>query len=1070
MAFTNSPLVDYTLISPNKTVGRNHAIDMITIHCTGSGHTTVEKLGNGFHNPSRGASSNYGIGSDGRIGMYVEEKDRSWCTSSGDNDHRAITIEVSSEGTHPYKTKDVCIEACIKLCADICKRNNIKALLWKGDASLLYQVDKQNMSVHRWLAAKACVPTWSEVLTKEGWKALENVEIGDEIACATLDGLSIVFKPVEDIVPIKDQDTYTCNGFTATKDHRMVYSMDREENKEYLIQHYGDLLALGTPSHVYIPLAGNNNEANALDLTRAQMAFIMALQADGSYDRRENGEISRITFHFSKERKIERLRKILDKLGYIYQESNSPNDGTKYFRIKTDDNPDLIPSIEGKYLDNKKFTWEWLNMSGEQADFFFNELMLWDGCAAANSYCSYERQNLDVVSAIAAINGRGSAVVESQSSVSIYKNPHMTLSKEVKRNSKNRDKEGNTRVSCITIETGIFLCRQNGKTFIIGNCPGEYIYNKLTYIANEVNRRIGSNIVNPQVSLNDNPNQKASKSSSSSGKSSTNSQGSGGLAANVASGVLSAALQASYTMSMGRKSSFSPYDDGSKMAKIKNARTNRAGTASQLYNKIKAVDTYIGQGHDTTSFITFSVNGFQLDTRAQNSFDHYAISLENTKTGVGQGNKFKLIIAYHKHFSNYSDINKLEQALGPLRQGSTMVNNFSTTRTNLTKNVCSLTYGYNASDNQLVSPTYVGLLLKYTVTADKQIVTYVLEGYTGEQVSVNTVNWYPNIVGMKQTTTGKLEQVALGTLDLKNSPNKPSDEQMRELIKELNTQYSGGITFQPYLALDCFLQDYNASIAQSGGTQYYLLDCTSQKRGRLSDENTLEPVHLSLCRGQTPIQYIEYCISLFKYKQTTNYAIQYLEQSGETSERFVYEFVRDPDTPQIMYICVDVIDSSDSDSKVAYTFTGYSTDNNLLIDYNLNYDGTVALALSDSIDANNEDLNAIYIDSNGQLRAKQSITRDMFVFGEIEDVVVAKQNTWIDKVSIANQCTMRTFGLPFEISVGTVFKCGIYITDTLHHSSGNCFVTGMVDRIENNSFTTDFTMIRLPGRNSAIKD
>lgn len=111
MAFTNSPLVDYTLISPNKTVGRNHAIDMITIHCTGSGHTTVEKLGNGFHNPSRGASSNYGIGSDGRIGMYVEEKDRSWCTSSGDNDHRAITIEVSSEGTHPYKTKDICIEA-----------------------------------------------------------------------------------------------------------------------------------------------------------------------------------------------------------------------------------------------------------------------------------------------------------------------------------------------------------------------------------------------------------------------------------------------------------------------------------------------------------------------------------------------------------------------------------------------------------------------------------------------------------------------------------------------------------------------------------------------------------------------------------------------------------------------------------------------------------------------------------------------------------------------------------------------------------------------------------------------
>jgi len=152
---SNSPLVSYTKISPNKTSPRNHKIDTITIHCV-VGQCTVETLGEVFAPTSRQASSNYGIGYDGRIGMYVEEKDRSWCTSSSSNDHRAITIEVESDTTHPYAVKDKALAALIDLCTDICKRNGIKKLLWKGDKNLIGQVDKQNMTVHRWFANKSC--------------------------------------------------------------------------------------------------------------------------------------------------------------------------------------------------------------------------------------------------------------------------------------------------------------------------------------------------------------------------------------------------------------------------------------------------------------------------------------------------------------------------------------------------------------------------------------------------------------------------------------------------------------------------------------------------------------------------------------------------------------------------------------------------------------------------------------------------------------------------------------------------------------------------------------------------
>lgn len=152
---SNSPLVSYTKISPNKTSPRRHAIDTVTIHCV-VGQCTVETLGRVFADPARQASSNYGIGTDGKIAMYVEEKDRSWCTSNADNDNRAITIEVASDTTHPYAVNDAAYKALISLLTDICMRNGIKKLIWKGDKSLIGQPEKQNMTVHRWFANKSC--------------------------------------------------------------------------------------------------------------------------------------------------------------------------------------------------------------------------------------------------------------------------------------------------------------------------------------------------------------------------------------------------------------------------------------------------------------------------------------------------------------------------------------------------------------------------------------------------------------------------------------------------------------------------------------------------------------------------------------------------------------------------------------------------------------------------------------------------------------------------------------------------------------------------------------------------
>ena len=156
-------MVAYTKLSPNHSGQRTHTIDRITPHCV-VGQCTAEGLGDWFAKSSTQASSNYGIDRDGRVGLYVEEKNRSWCSSSNANDQRAITIECASDTAEPYAFRDVVYQTLIKLCVDICKRNGKKKLIWFGDKdkTLNYspKSDEMILTVHRWFANKSCPGNW----------------------------------------------------------------------------------------------------------------------------------------------------------------------------------------------------------------------------------------------------------------------------------------------------------------------------------------------------------------------------------------------------------------------------------------------------------------------------------------------------------------------------------------------------------------------------------------------------------------------------------------------------------------------------------------------------------------------------------------------------------------------------------------------------------------------------------------------------------------------------------------------------------------------------------------------
>ena len=486
---SNSPLVTYTKLSPNKTVMSNKKNTHIVIHHM-AGILTVEQCGNVFASSSRQASSNYGVDGKGHVGLYVDESNRAWTTGSREIDSKAVTIEVANDQTGGnWHVSDTALRKTIELCADICKRNGIAKLNYTGNKS-------GNLHMHQWYQNTSCIPTNSELLTRNGWVKLSDIEVGDEVACADLDNLNITFEEVYDKVPTRQQDTYTNHGLTATKDHRMVYRI--QSNPTWRIELFNKLLE-DKGRNLFIPTAGNSH-FDGLMLSDDMIAFYIAVQADGHYMyEKDSGGEKRyygLEFHFSKGRKVERIKDILDKIHLEYKETIQSN-GTTKIRVYNADGINVVTDICEKYLKDKCFTWEWINLSPSQAQFFLDEIMNWDGCRAGKKYSSTQPINLDIVNAIAALNNVNSKVVGTDV---FFMGPAYTgILDETKRNIK-QDGRAITEVSCVSVKTGIILIRQNGRTFIVGNCPGPYLASKFAYIADEVNKILNGNAPKPTTS------------------------------------------------------------------------------------------------------------------------------------------------------------------------------------------------------------------------------------------------------------------------------------------------------------------------------------------------------------------------------------------------------------------------------------------------------------------------------------------------------------------------------------------------------------------------------------------
>ena len=470
MAFTNSKLATYVSISPNRTINRNQPITKITIHHM-AGVCSLEEFDSIVKNPNRQMSSNYAIDKNARVGLFCEEKDRSWCSSSPYNDHRSITIEVSNSSygdASGWPISEKVYAKLIDLCVDICQRNNIKQLTFTGDQN-------GSLTYHYMFSSTACLPiNRTELLTPSGWKLLKDIKIGDTIATVQLNDLGIKFDTVENMVPFKIQDTYTKCDFEATSDHRVVYC-DNKGNVcvDTYMNIYNNKQQASFINAGYI-----NNPCGLKDIGSSEIDFLVAVQKFGRYIK--NGDcLQGIEFTLSEHQKIVYVEDLLNELEIDYDKKYADSH-QRVANIKVFDKECV--DICKKFLDEDRcFTWDWLNMNRFQFNIFMDSL---------NKY--YERyfyslndQNIDVVQAIASLNGIGTKVSKDNGIMYFRRITRLNDPIEKKRHARQK-------VSCVTVKSGFILIRQNGVTTITGNCPGPWIKAHTQDICNKVNTRLNN--------------------------------------------------------------------------------------------------------------------------------------------------------------------------------------------------------------------------------------------------------------------------------------------------------------------------------------------------------------------------------------------------------------------------------------------------------------------------------------------------------------------------------------------------------------------------------------------------
>ena len=478
---SNSPLAtrfDWAY-SGNYTQGRQEKLRGIVIHHACS--YNIDSVARTFQTKGRNGSAHYCVcGKD--ISLMVDESNTAWHCSNWHGNNRTIGIETCNETLAPdYKISDQTFDTLCRLVADIAKRNGFGKLQYLPDG------DGTGITGHKdWVGAStACCPLdVTDVLTDKGFVSLRNVTKKHKVAQWDTKTMKVSFANPISIVGPFNATVKKIRYTELTNDHTVFTKQierRRTANRGKWTGKY-EAKKWGSSDRFTFPVEAKYHGKGLGELTPDEIEYLLWVQADGHYmyDKRKGGCHFGIEFHFSKQRKINRVISLLEDLGKTYTFKTKRN-GTVSIRIYGKSEIEWAET----YLCNKELTWDWLKINDEQYARFKETILLADGCVANTSYSSKSQTNIDIAQAILQLHGQTSVIYREKKYPRLFFGAH-TYSIDGRFGEEFRE----TEVGCVSMPKGTLIVRQYGKIQLIGNCPGPWLYPRLPELvkrANDIN-------------------------------------------------------------------------------------------------------------------------------------------------------------------------------------------------------------------------------------------------------------------------------------------------------------------------------------------------------------------------------------------------------------------------------------------------------------------------------------------------------------------------------------------------------------------------------------------------------
>lgn len=415
-----------------------------------------------FSNPSAMASSTWWVGwNSGEREQYVDpDHMRAWAQGDGNSTYHSI--ETAGDPENPLTDAQVEAEADLYAWGHARYGWPFRLAEHPGEPGFGWH----GMGGAAWGGHDQCLPLdITEALTPRGWVPLSEVTPTTEVASYAVDsGLLTFDRPVRIVEPYPAR-TVRLGGIEMTPDHRLyVHRSDHPTQKVMTAREVG-----AVRTNYLAPAFGQLALSPGVGAGPDLMRFLTWVQADGHLERDRNGRTYSLQFHFSKQRKIDRVLQLLERLGQDRHSVVPRKDGTTVIRVY---GGEWIRDNVLRYLPEKRWTWDLLDASPQEFAALDEEITQADGSERPDmrTYSTSVKENADIIQTLYVTHGRSAAIHPTTGGWVVQL--HVSRSAHALRDTYAEARD-ETLVGCLTTVNDTILVRQNGRVMVVGNCPGD---------------------------------------------------------------------------------------------------------------------------------------------------------------------------------------------------------------------------------------------------------------------------------------------------------------------------------------------------------------------------------------------------------------------------------------------------------------------------------------------------------------------------------------------------------------------------------------------------------------------